>query len=182
MVIICVFSYPDFGDGLLHAFVVNLPEGDRVKLTLVEVRHCPVSRFLTQRFGCLKSILKVIPKMQTIQKRSCSKYQNEGLFSSKVTYFSFHWNEYFSSHNSGQRSTSGVKTASLEYEISTFSEEKPRAAVYAHFCLSDALESDDSPVTEMNEPILLCCVKGWMAVRRWVGSGATYPGTVSNWV
>lgn len=56
-------SYPDFGDGLLHAFVVNLPEGDRVKLAFVEVRHRPVTCLLTQRFGRLKSVLEVIPKI-----------------------------------------------------------------------------------------------------------------------
>lgn len=28
-------SYPDFGDGLLYPFVVDLPEGDGVKLALV---------------------------------------------------------------------------------------------------------------------------------------------------
>lgn len=55
-------SYPDFGDGLLQAFVVNLPEGDGVKLALVEVRHCPVTCLLTQRFGCLESVLKIIPE------------------------------------------------------------------------------------------------------------------------
>lgn len=58
-----VLSYPDFGDGLLDAFVVNLSEGDWVKLALVEVCHCPVPCFLTQRLGCLKSVLKIIPKI-----------------------------------------------------------------------------------------------------------------------
>lgn len=58
-------SYPDFGDGmLLHAFVVSLPEGDRVKLALVEVRHRPVACLLTQRLGRLKSVLEIIPKIQ----------------------------------------------------------------------------------------------------------------------
>lgn len=58
-------SYPDFGDWmLLHAFAVNLPEGDRVKLALVEVRHRPVACFLTQRLGRLKSVLEIIPKIQ----------------------------------------------------------------------------------------------------------------------
>lgn len=64
LLLVSVFSYPDFGDGLLHAFVVNLPEGDRVKLALVEVRHCPVTCLLTQRLGRLKSVLKVIPKIR----------------------------------------------------------------------------------------------------------------------
>lgn len=59
-----ILSYPDFGDGLLHAFAVNLPEGDGVKLALVEVRHRPVTCLLTQRLGRLQSVLEIIPKRQ----------------------------------------------------------------------------------------------------------------------
>lgn len=55
-------SYSDFGDGLLDAFVVDLPEGDRVKLALVEVRHRPVTCLLTQGLGRLEGVLKMIPE------------------------------------------------------------------------------------------------------------------------
>lgn len=61
--IFVVISYPDFGDGMLDAFIVNLPESDWVKLTLVEVCHCPVTCFLTQRLGRLKSVLEIISKI-----------------------------------------------------------------------------------------------------------------------
>lgn len=43
-----LLSHPDFGDGLLQAFVVDLPEGDGVKLAFVQVRHGPVTRLLPQ--------------------------------------------------------------------------------------------------------------------------------------
>lgn len=62
-----VHSYPDFGDGLLHAFVVDLPQGDRVKLALVEIRHCPVTCLLAQRLRRLESVLEIIPKKQVWQ-------------------------------------------------------------------------------------------------------------------
>lgn len=58
------FSYPDFGDGLLHAFVVNLPQGDWVKLALVEVCHRAVACLLTQRLGRLKGVLEIIPTIR----------------------------------------------------------------------------------------------------------------------
>lgn len=54
-------SYPDFGDGLLHGFVVDLPEGDGVKLALVQVGHGPVSCLLTQTLGRLQGVLEIIP-------------------------------------------------------------------------------------------------------------------------
>lgn len=54
-------TYPDFGDGLLDAFVVDLPEGDGVKLALVQVGHGPVSGLLAQTLGCLQSVLEVVP-------------------------------------------------------------------------------------------------------------------------
>lgn len=46
----------------MDAFVVNLPEGDWVKLTLVEICHCSITCFLTQGLGCLKSVLEMISK------------------------------------------------------------------------------------------------------------------------
>lgn len=55
-----VVSYPDFGDGLLQAFAVSLPESDGVKLALVQVRHCPITCLLTQGFGCLERVLEII--------------------------------------------------------------------------------------------------------------------------
>ena len=54
-------SYPDFSDGLLHGFVVDLPEGDGVKLALVQVGHGPVSRLLTQTLGRFQGVLKIVP-------------------------------------------------------------------------------------------------------------------------
>lgn len=62
--VLLFLPYPDFGDGLLNALAVDLPEGDGVKLSLVEVRHCPVTSFLTQGLGCLERVLKIAPKMQ----------------------------------------------------------------------------------------------------------------------
>ena len=62
--IFCIFvSYSDFGDGLLDAFAVDLPEGDGVKLALVEVRHRPVTCLLTQGLGRLEGVLKMIPEI-----------------------------------------------------------------------------------------------------------------------
>lgn len=60
-----VSSHPDFGDWLLQAFVVNLPQGDGVKLSLVQVRHGSVACLLTQRFGCFKGVLEIIPTIET---------------------------------------------------------------------------------------------------------------------
>lgn len=54
-------SHPDFGDGLLHRFVVDLPEGDGVKLALVQVGHGAIPRLLTQTLGRLESVLEIIP-------------------------------------------------------------------------------------------------------------------------
>lgn len=58
-------SYPDFGDGMLHSFVVNLPEGDWIKLTLVQVGHSPVTCLLTQTLGRLQGVFKIIPAKQS---------------------------------------------------------------------------------------------------------------------
>lgn len=41
-------SHPDFSDGLLQAFVVDLAQGDGVELAFVQVRHGPVARLLAQ--------------------------------------------------------------------------------------------------------------------------------------
>lgn len=54
-------SHPDFGDGLLHAFVVGLPEGDGVKLALVQVGHGPVPGLLPQALGRLQGVLEIVP-------------------------------------------------------------------------------------------------------------------------
>lgn len=54
-------SHPDFGDGLLQAFVVDLPEGDGVELAFVQVRHGAVTRLLPQRLGRLQGVLEIIP-------------------------------------------------------------------------------------------------------------------------
>lgn len=76
------FSYPDFGDWLLQPFVVNLPEGDGIKLPLVEVRHCSVPCLLTQRLGRLQSVFEIIP---TSQKKEKAKYHE---FLNITTWFS----------------------------------------------------------------------------------------------
>lgn len=65
-----VLSYPDFGDGRLNAFVVDLPEGDGVKLALVQVCHSAVPRLLTQRLGRLQGVLEIIPAMQSERDRN----------------------------------------------------------------------------------------------------------------
>lgn len=54
-------SHPDFGDGLLQAFVVDLPQGDGVELAFVQVRHGPVARLLSQGLGRLEGVLEIIP-------------------------------------------------------------------------------------------------------------------------
>lgn len=58
---VALSSHPDFGDGLLQAFVVDLPQGDGVELAFVQVRHGPVTRLLSQRLGRLEGVLEIIP-------------------------------------------------------------------------------------------------------------------------
>ncbi len=45
-------SYPDFTDGAMKQFaIVGFPEGDGIELSLVEVCHCAITRFLSERLG-----------------------------------------------------------------------------------------------------------------------------------
>lgn len=45
-------SYPDFTDGAMQQFAtVGFPEGDGIELALVEVCHCAITRFLSERLG-----------------------------------------------------------------------------------------------------------------------------------